>query len=176
MPKLEKEKLEKIKRREIQFKDLFHLDAKQVAALLVTGHNLCKQGRLQDAKRIYEGVAVLDGRNPYVHAVLGSIYQREENYEAAIMRYNMALTLFPDDVTSLLNRGEICIKFGLFEHAAADLKKVIALDTSKKSPTGNRARMLAALIRDALTLAKEKGLDAVVAEKKRIDQQIGKRN
>lgn len=174
MPRPGKERLEKFKKGEVKFAELFGFDTKQTAALLLTGHNLFKQGRLEDAKRIFEGLAVLDGRNPYVHGILGSIYQKQEKYDIALARYTMALNIFPDDVSSLMNRGEIFLKLGKFVEAAEDFKKALALDPNLKSPAANRARLLVAMTQDALALAKQKGLDALLAEKARIDQKASK--
>jgi hypothetical protein len=35
------------------------------------------QGRLDDAKAIFRGLAFLDPRNPYLHALLGSVLQKQ---------------------------------------------------------------------------------------------------
>lgn len=174
MPKPEKAKLEKFKKGQMKFAELFDFDSKQAAALILTGHQLLNQGRLEDAKRIFEGLAVLDGRNPYIHGILGSIYQKQGNYSIALARYTMALNIFPDDMNSLLNRGEIFLKLGKFSEAAADFKKIIDLDPDQKNPAANRARLLVALTQDALTLTKQQGLKALLAEKERIDQQARK--
>ena len=52
------------------------LHTRQMAALIVTGHQLYQQGQIKDAAKIFEGIAVLDSSNPYVQGVLGSIYQK----------------------------------------------------------------------------------------------------
>ena len=172
MANVDKEKVDKFNKGEIKLAQLFDVDANQVAALLLTGHNLFQQGKLDEAKRIFEGLAVLDGKNPYVHGILGAIYQKQEKYDVAIARYTLALSIFPKDPNSLTNRGEIYLKLGKFKEAAADFKKSIDLDPEKKNPASNRARILVTLTADALKLAKEKGVGAVYDAKKRIDDQL----
>src|SRR5207244_1274932 len=100
MAEISQQKIEKFKRGELKFGQLFDIDADQVAALILTGQNMIQQGRLEDAKTIFEGLAALDGKNPYVFGVLGSIYQKEENLNLALAHYSKALELFPNDIYS----------------------------------------------------------------------------
>jgi len=165
-----REKVEKFKKGEIKLAEVFDIDARQVAALLMTGHNLYAQGRMEDAQKIFEGLAVLDSQNPYVHGILGSIYQKQENYDAAVDRYSTAVSIFPQDINSLTNRGEIFLKQGKFQQAAGDFKSAIDLDPEQKHPAANRARLLVTLTQEALKLAKDKGVEAVLEVKRKIDQ------
>jgi Flp pilus assembly protein TadD len=141
--------------------DTLGMDEKKVAALMMVGFRLYKNGRLKDATRIFEGLAVLKCNNAYVQGILGAIYQKQEQYGAALVRYNNALTLFPNDLNSLTNRGEIFVKLGRFRDAAEDLKKAIQLDPEKKDPASNRARLLVSMVHDALTIAKTQGISAL---------------
>ena len=171
MPKLSQKKVEELKKGKLTLAQAFGVDPKQTAALLMTGHTLYEQGRYQEAKGIFEGFVVLDPANPYLHAVLGSIYQKEGRLAAAFDRYSTAVIIFPGDINSYANRGEILLKQGKLPEAAADFKKAIALDPEKKNPAANRARMLVAMTQQVLQIAKEKGVDAVAEMKKQIAQQ-----
>lgn len=167
-----KEKLAKFRNGEVKLAELFNVDARQVAALLLTGHNLYQQGKLDEAKAIFEGLSVLDGRNPYVHAILGAIYQKQQKHDVAIARYTLALGIFHNDPNSLTNRGEIYLGLGRLKEAAADFKKAIELDPQGKIAASNRARILVSLTANALKLANEQGVAAVYEVKKRMDQQL----
>jgi len=169
---IDKEKIEQFKRGELKLGQVLNIDAKQVAALMMTGHTLYSEGRLDEAQKVFEGLAVLDGRNPYVHGILGAIYQKQEKYDVAIARYTLALSIFPQDINSLTNRGEIYLKLGKFREAAADFKRSIDLDPNKKHPAANRARLLVALTQEALKLAKEQGIGAVMDAKRKLEQQM----
>jgi Flp pilus assembly protein TadD len=162
MPRIDRKTFERWQRGEIKLANLFGIDAKQIAALMLTGYNMFSEGRMEDAKNIFEGITVLDDKNVYAYSILGSIYQKEENYDLAIKRYDQALTIFPDDITSLTNRGEVHLKLGRFVQAAADLKRAIELDPNKEHPSANRARLLVALVTDALKTARDKGVEAVL--------------
>ena len=150
------------------FAGTFARKADQWTALLITGHNFIQQGRLQEATKIFEGLAVIDTQNSYIHGVLGSIYQKQKKYPLALIRYNNALALYPDDIQALVNRAEIHLSMGNFEQAAQDLKRAIALDPTKKDSAANRGRMLVAITKEAIEIAEQEGVAAL--------QQIGKKS
>jgi tetratricopeptide (TPR) repeat protein len=160
MPTLGKKEIGEITQGKQKVADILGIDAKQIASLLMAGHRLLEQGLLEDAKSIFQGLAVLDRRNAYLQGVLGSIHQRQGDYDAALARYDMALGLFPADVHSLTNRGEIRLKRGDLREAAADFKKAIDLDPDRKHPAANRARLLVNTTQDALEMARQKGVEA----------------
>ena len=150
MAGIDKTKLERYRKGELKFTQIFELSAGQMAAVLACGHNFFSEGRLEEARRIFEGLAVLDPNHPYLHTMLGAIHQRMEQYEKAVVRYTVALKLYPNDIHALTNRGEIYLMLGKFLEAAGDLKKVLDLDLREKNPLANRARMLSVLAADAL--------------------------
>ena len=173
MATLNKETIGKLKKGEIKPADIFNVTAQQYGAVLMAGHTLFSEGRMDDARHLFEGLAVLDAKNPYIHGMLGAIYQKIGQDEAAIARYSKALSLYPNDINSLTNRGEIQLKMARFQEAAADLKRAIDLDPDKKNAAANRARLLVMATAEALKLAQEKGVGAVMDAKKRIDAQLG---
>src|SRR5262245_15218452 len=133
--------------------------ADQWTSLLVTGYNFFCQGRLEEAASIFEGLVILDSHNPYIQGLLGSIYQKQELYGLARIRYNNALALNPADISALSNRGEILLKQGKFQEAAEDFKRVIQLDPLKENGAANRARLLVSIVRDSISLAQQKGIE-----------------
>lgn len=156
MPGVNKNKLEQFQKGELRFTQIFNFDGSQIASLLLCGHNFYSQGRLEEAKSIYEGLNVLDPNIPYVNSILGAIYQRMKMDDVAILRYTRAIELFPQDLLSLTNRAEIYLNQGEFLKAAEDLKKVIELDPKNKNASAKRARLLAAITTESLLLAKGK--------------------
>jgi len=147
--------------------DALGMDAKQMAALLLIGYRFFEQGKLREARKIFFGLAVMDDSNPYVYGVLGAIFQKERRYELALACYNKALDLFPEDINSLVNRGETLLKLGRFIESAQDLRKSIELDASHEHPAANRARLLVLLVQDAIAIEEEKGLSVIQQQKER---------
>jgi Flp pilus assembly protein TadD len=156
MPGVNKQKLEQFGKGQLRFTQIFNFDAQQIASLLICGHNYFSQGKLQEAKKIFEGLAVLDPNNPYINSILGAIYQGLEQHDVAILRYTSAINVFPQDIVSLTNRAEIYLNQGKFVEASEDLRKIIQLDPQRQNPSANRARVLVALTTESLEQIKQR--------------------
>jgi tetratricopeptide (TPR) repeat protein len=150
MAGIDKTKLEQYRKGELKFTQIFELNGARMAAVLACGHNFFSEGRLEEARRIFEGLAVIDPKFSYIHTMLGAIYQKLEKHDVAILRYSLALKLAPNDITALTNRAEIYLTTGKILEAAEDLEKVLAIDPTQKSAVSKRARMLSALAAEAL--------------------------
>lgn len=145
------------RKQSVKTSQILPVQAEHISATLLVGHLFYTQGKIEEAKKIFEGLFVLDQTNPYVHAILGSIHQKQRLYPAAVMHYSHAIRLFPGDIESLTNRGEIFMQHGRFKEAASDFKNAIELDPQQQSPAANRARLLSALAKESLELTKTKG-------------------
>ena len=142
--------VEKLRSGELKVAQILGIHAKHVAAILMTGHTLFEQNKIEEARNIFEGMSVLDGANPYIHGILGAIYQKQEKYDIALEHYNAALRVNPGDIHALTNRGEIALKLGRLQEAASDFRAAMDLDSTRKHPAANRARLLALLVLDAV--------------------------
>jgi tetratricopeptide (TPR) repeat protein len=137
------------------------ISAVHLAAGIRLGLLHYSQGRLEDAMAIFRGLAFLDPRNPYLHALLGSVLQKQGRDEQAITEYSEALKYFPEDISSLANRGELYFKAGNIKEAMADLKRAAELDPEEDHPSANRARLLLSMAQSAVELVNQKGIDAL---------------
>lgn len=144
------EKIEKFGKGEITLAEVMNITPRQEAALISLGYTFYSNGRLDDAIKILEGLTTIDNNIPYAFTLLGSIYQKKEDYEKAIEQYTRALTLDSRDIYSFVNRGEILLRLGKFQEATSDLMKALETDPDKKHPAANRARVLLALTQDAV--------------------------
>ena len=148
------------------------LEPQQMAALIALGHQFYENGKYKTAKDIFQGIQVLDAKNPYAPAILGSIAQREKKYANAISQYSLAIALHPKGISLLVNRGECYLAEGKLAEAGADFRDAIQLDPKQTDPAANRARFLGALTLEGLELAEKKGIKAVMEAKRRIDEQL----
>jgi tetratricopeptide (TPR) repeat protein len=133
------------------------LKPEEIAYLIRASYVYYEQGHLKQAQEMFEAMSLLDDSNSYVHGILGSIYQKQQRFEEAISCYSRALNLFPQDIYSRINRGEVYWNQGKLLEAAHDFEAAIHLDSSGNHPAANRARFLAILARDALRLPDDKG-------------------
>ena len=104
------------------------IDKKQIAALFQTGYRAFEQGRYEEATKILTGLLVLDGANPFVYEILGTIYSRGDRPEVALACFDRAIELVPTEAFYLVSKAEILLKLGRVEEAAQDLKAAIHQD------------------------------------------------
>ena len=67
-----------------------------------------------------------------------------DELDEALVHFDEALRLNPQDVPALINRGEVHLRLGSLLLAAQDFSRVVAMDPANKDPLTERARLLAA--------------------------------
>ena len=127
----------------------------QVAAIIFTGHNLFAQGRLKEARSLFEGLALFQPDNAYAHGILGAIHQKLQSHKASWIHYTIALRHAPNDIHLLTNRGELLLSKGALRKAADDFGKALSLDPDRKHPMSARLRMLIAMTLEKLKDTKQ---------------------
>jgi tetratricopeptide (TPR) repeat protein len=109
-----------------------------------------KQGNLEKARTIFEGLVDLDPESAAAHAALGALLTRTEQFAEALEHLDRAVELDADEIAPYVNRAEILTRQGRAEEAVENLKRAIALDPQEKDPAANRARAMALGIAEAL--------------------------
>ena len=140
---------------EITWAQLEGMTIDEAYAMAEMGYTFLEQGRIDDAKTIIEGLVIGNPYDAYLHALLGTIYAREDNEEDAVEEFSIALGLDPENVDALVARGELFLRHGEFEDAMEDLNKAIELDPDNQHPSTLRARALAAATASAFKAAME---------------------
>lgn len=82
------------------------ISAEDIYAVADMGYDLFEEGKIEDARKIFEGLYTYNPMDPYFHSVLGSIYQRQSQFAEAARHYVSAVQLYPEDVTTWTNLGE----------------------------------------------------------------------
>jgi tetratricopeptide (TPR) repeat protein len=108
------------------------------------GFELYEQGDYESARFIFEELSEKDPAEAYYRTALGAIFLAEDELEAALENFNLALTLNPKDSAALVNRGEVHLRLGNIVEAAQDFARAVDLDPENKDPLTMRARLLAA--------------------------------
>ncbi len=139
---------------QISYAQLAGLPQKELFKLSEVGHVKLTHGRVQEAKKIFEVLTKVDHKNPFYHVCLGSVHQKMNLFIDAVHEYTEALKLKQDDLTSLVNRGEIYLKHKNFKRAAEDFRSAILLDPMGKNSYANRARSLVIAIKRNLQMQK----------------------
>jgi tetratricopeptide (TPR) repeat protein len=108
-----------------------------------------RQGNLEKAKLIFEGLAELDSELFEVQSCLGAFYTQTRDDEKALYHLNKAILINPDIIAPYVNRAEVNMRRQQIEEVVADILKVIKLDSNVINPDANRARTMLLGIFDA---------------------------
>ena len=111
---------------------------------------LLQQGKLDDAKKVFEGLLTLDPRDAYFHMVLGSIAQRRNQFEDAEKHYSRSLRINPYSPSALANRGEVRIELGRLIEGLEDLKQAAKEDPGAREAATQRARALIPVVQERI--------------------------
>ncbi len=120
--------------------------------LAALGHSLFTQGRVQEARAVFEGLVASGPRDSYAHTMLGTIYLALEAFDRALALFEAALQIDSADVPALVYRGEIRFKQRKLKPALEDFKRAIDLG-DPQDPFVDRARRL---LRMAKRMGREK--------------------
>ena len=128
-----------------------------ISHLVSLAFKMLEQGKLDNARIIYEGIHALSPINIDAMLGLGAIYTHQKHHEQAIELFSRVLEADPGNLFSLLQRGEAYIQEGSNESlskAVDDFKKIMELDPKADSREAKRAL---AIINSAREVAEEGG-------------------
>lgn len=129
-------------RGELTFAQLEGMTAEEALRIADMGHALFKQGRLDQARTLFDGLAALNPLDPYPHQILGAICEREDDTTRARKHYDVCLSLDPDNVWVLVRRGELLIRLLEPSDGIEDLTRAVRLDPEANRPATKRARLI----------------------------------
>ncbi|MCX6627850.1 MAG: tetratricopeptide repeat protein [Candidatus Solibacter sp.] len=121
---------------------LFGVSKGQLAEMASLGHQLWKQGRRQEAQKIFRGLIALDEKTYYGHAGMGLVAMSQEDLATAEQYLNKAFELEPSDASVAVNLGEVLLRQGKLEPAISALESASKLDLSGSNPGAARARAI----------------------------------
>lgn len=147
----------------ISFAELKGISREQMFQLADAGFVKFKHGRVEEAKKIYQALVMLDNRNYYFHAVMGAIYMKLNHPIEAIMELSRAVMINDKDISSFVNRGEIYLRARNYRKAAEDFRNAIMLDMSGRNLWANRARSLVIALKRQIELDRAKGKEPLKA-------------
>ena len=143
------------------FKEALELDHEQVMGLALYVGQLLEAGNTEDAKRLSEGLVVLEPENAYLHTCSGVVYKALGESQSAIESFERALDLEPENVASNTYLGELCLEAKEIDRAMPHLRRAVELDPQSEDPWANRARALLAATGWVADAVREQGPGAV---------------
>jgi tetratricopeptide (TPR) repeat protein len=121
---------------------VFKLTPQELGGIAEEGYLHFKNGRYPTARKVFQGLSIIEPENYYHHSMLGAISQREQKWAEAILEYSISLDMYPEDIATYTNRGECYLRLGFTEEARSDLENAVSRDSNKKNSWANRARLL----------------------------------
>lgn len=113
----------------------------EARAIADIGCDLAAQGRLLEAKVLFEGLVEMNPRDAASRAALGTVYQKLGQLDAAVAEYSAAIGLDPAQPVALANRGEIRLQ-QRDQGGVEDLIAAAKADPGGATTAGRRARAL----------------------------------
>lgn len=102
-------------------------DKDEIRIISEIAYSLAQQGRHREAVVLFDGLLAIAPATAYFQAALGAVFLRLKNFQKAIEHLDAALTFEPNDIVSLVNRGEAHLRGGNIAAAQNDLDKAVSL-------------------------------------------------
>jgi tetratricopeptide (TPR) repeat protein len=129
------------------------VDREKLAELALDGHKLFEQGKLDQAREVFEGIVGKGTPDAFPHAMLGTIYLAQGQDDRALALFEAALAIDPDDIAALVYRAELRINGGSLKPAVEDLMRAVKLRPSS-DPFVDRAQKLLSIAQKLKTRRK----------------------
>ncbi len=129
----------------------------EVLALAAVARQYADHGQVDEARKLLEGLQVLEPDNSYLHTALGCVLVRLSAEAEALEQFDAALRLDPRDAAAHTYAGEIRLRRGDEATGLRHLEAAVALDPEGRNPYSNRARTLRLVARPAAAEARRAG-------------------
>ena len=100
-------------------RDFRGISDEQMEAMYALGYNLFQSGRNADARKVFEGLTVLDHINVKYWIALAATFQEDSNWDRAALCFQTALMLDFDDPRPPFHLAEYFARKGMREQVAA---------------------------------------------------------
>lgn len=127
--------------------DAMRIASPEVLALAAVARQYADHGRVDEARKLLEGLLVLEPDNSYLHTALGCVLVRLSTEAEALEHFEQALRLDPRDAAAHTYAGELRLRRGEEREGLAHLEAAVALDPEGRNPYSNRARTLRVVAR-----------------------------
>jgi predicted Zn-dependent protease len=143
-------KLQQIARHEITWAEAMDLTRSEAFGIAQNAYRLFEFGQHDKARKIVEGLVILNPKVGTFHALLGAMAGRMGDDKTAADSYSAAIAVEPENLAARVNRAEMRLKAGNVGDALDDLVAATKIDPKGKTPLGKRAQSLARVTSRAL--------------------------
>ncbi len=130
----------------VTLQQIVGLSAEELYAIAEQGYFLFLQGKVAEARTLFEGLVAMDPKNAYYYRALGAIYWRVKESQKAIKQFTYAIRVSPKEVSSYVNRAEVYVAQRDFPAARKDLQDAVKKAGINDKALLNKARAMLRMI------------------------------
>ncbi len=104
-------------------KDVRGYSDEELYSIAKTGYFLYYQGKVAEARTVFQGLYAINPLDPYFAKALGVVEMAAGNPAGAVAAYDVALKIAPQDAGAYLGRAEVKLLQGQKAQAIDDLRK-----------------------------------------------------
>lgn len=131
----------------VSLKQIVGLSDDELYAISSQAYFLFLQGKIDQARVMFEGLVAIDPRNAYYYRALGTIYWRLKDSQKALKQMTYAIRVAPNDVATYINRAEVYVALKQFPQAQADLQHALRHASNQDEPLVRKAKAILQMIR-----------------------------
>ncbi len=119
----------------------------ELYAIAKTAYYFFYQGRLNEARTLFQGLYAVNPLDAYFAKALGVVELAAGNAQGALTAYDVSIKIAPDDAQAYTGRAEVKLALGQKPQALEDLKKAHALLAEDNALKAKVTAMISALSR-----------------------------
>lgn len=104
-------------------KDVRGYSDEELYAIARTAYFFYYQGKLEQARTLFQGLYAVNPLDPYFAKALGVVELASGNAQGALAAYDVAVKLSPQDAQAYVGRAEVKLSLGQKGAAVEDLRK-----------------------------------------------------
>ena len=131
----------------VSLKEIKGYSDDELFAIAHTAYFFLMQGKNQEAKTLFQGLAVIDPRNDYYYRALGVIHHKLGDATRAVEQFGYAIKRNPRSAAAYVNRAEVYISVKQFNEAAKDLQRALQVVTAKEPQLMRKVKALTRMAR-----------------------------
>src|SRR6476469_4375454 len=108
-------------------KDVRGYSDEELYAIARTAYFFYYQGRINEARTLFQGLYAVNPLDPYFAKALGVVELAAGNGQGALAAYDVAIKLSPADMAAYVGRAEVRLALGQKSNALDDLRKALSL-------------------------------------------------
>lgn len=124
---------------EMSLSSLLAIPRQELTDMAAFAYELWRQGRRQEARKMFDALVATDPALYYGHAGLGLVAMQEENFAEAETHLTRAAALEPGDPAVQANLGEVLLRRERLQEALPVLQRAVAGDPTLRHPGAARA-------------------------------------